>query len=212
MSAIAAFEAGANGPTTICIAFDAGVSTGKDTCWLINNIVREAVKEGVPQYKAEKWTERAVHKRYTWYQGYESLCGKRPSCDCPDKSNGDVCTTEHLCGESDCVYAAWTAARSKVWQSGGCAETLIEEATKAALKAGATNKQAACISVVAGVSSGMETCPLINYTVQWWIYKGVSAKTAEGWIDDGVHKRYTWYTNYKDLCGNRPCYADHKSG
>ena len=211
-SARAAYKAGANGPTTICIAFDAGVATGKDTCWIINYIVQQAIYREVKVKKAEEWCETAAKKRYSWYEGYKGLCGNRPDYDiCEHDNGGDNGSSKNLCGESDKVHAAWTAARSEVWNSAGDAKTLIDKSTFAAILAGASVKQATCISVDAGVSSGMDTCALINYSVQWWIFEGLSIKEAEERIDDGVHKRYDWYTTYKELCGDRPKYAMYKS-
>lgn len=122
-------------------------------------------------------------------------------CVCPDsKSNGSKSgIAQYVCGESDKIHEAWTGARSQVWYVGGPQEEVISKPLQAAIDEGADDALSFCIAFVAGVSTGWDTCRVINHIVQLGIDMGKETSEVEGWVEDGVQKRYSWYGGYEFL-------------
>ena len=210
-----AMDSGADEKTSSCIAFVAGVATGMQTCELIDWLVKESLKHGAQANEVEQWLEDAAKKRYDWYQGYDQLCGDRPDYETigmidtgNQNTNGD---NENICGESQEVHDAWTKARDQVRSDGADAEGEIEAAITTAMDTGADEKTSSCIAFVAGVSTGMQTCELIDWLVKESLKHGAQAEEVEQWLEDAAKKRYDWYQGYDQLCGQRPDYGDSGS-
>lgn len=219
-------NAGADESTAVCVTFVAGVSTGADTCDLIDQIVKQLVSSGASDETAEAVVEEAAKKRYTWYSGYSQFCGERPDYSAQEEEETteeqedegqeeEVNTgeeiisveTEYLCGETEEVHKAWTEAKKKAEESGANDGEIFQAASLAAIEAGADDETANCISFVSGDDTKIPLCELINWVNAWWIRRLLPMETIEGWTDEAVRKVYPCYDTYANFCGERPFYA-----
>lgn len=66
------------GQALACIGVQLGYTTGHETCDMIDTTVQHLVDAGHDSTHAEEWTEEDVKELYSWYEGYNSLCGERP--------------------------------------------------------------------------------------------------------------------------------------
>lgn len=67
------------GQALACIGVHLAFTTGHETCDMVDNTVQHLVDAGHEASDAEGWTEEEVKELYTWYEGYDSLCGERPT-------------------------------------------------------------------------------------------------------------------------------------
>lgn len=74
------------GQALACIGVQLGFTTGHETCNLVDTTVQHLVEDGHDASDAEEWTEEEVKELYTWYEGYNSLCGERPTYEEQDTS------------------------------------------------------------------------------------------------------------------------------
>lgn len=68
-------EMGLDELTTMCIAFDAGTTTGTDTCMLIEWVVQDSVNRGTSVEQAKQFGDNAAMTKYGWFEGYTQGCG-----------------------------------------------------------------------------------------------------------------------------------------
>jgi len=74
------------GQALSCIGVQLAFTTGYETCDMVDTTVQHLVDAGHDSTNAEEWTEEEVKELYTWYEGYTSLCGERPTYQEQDTS------------------------------------------------------------------------------------------------------------------------------
>jgi outer membrane biosynthesis protein TonB len=71
------------GKALACIGVYLAFTTGHETCAMVDTTVQHLVSANYEANQSEEWTEDEVKKLYSWYEGYSTLCGERPTYEEP---------------------------------------------------------------------------------------------------------------------------------
>lgn len=90
------------GKALACIGVYLAFTTGHETCAMVDTTVQHLVSAEYEASQAEEWTEEEVKELYSWYEGYSTLCGERPTYEEPqaeEQQTEEEMTEEEQTGE-----------------------------------------------------------------------------------------------------------------